>query len=188
MKIAIDFDKTIFDCNSRLYQIVNKFLPRKNSSLTYTPLSFLQRKDNLITKLYYKLFCFTHADQYIEYNNALRSINSLRQLGHEITILCSRPLYQISIMSLKDLAKMYNIDENNIIINCQNKINYCQRFNIDMIIDNDIDTCLEAVDNGIDAICFTNQLYSEVKTSHSWNSILKYISNIDQNEKYQQNC
>ncbi|MFQ6752233.1 MAG: hypothetical protein ACLRFL_01540 [Clostridia bacterium] len=181
MRIAVDFDKTLFDCDSRFYQLVNRFLPKSHTNtLTYTPLNCVERKDNLITKLYNKLFYFTNVDKYTEYNNALRSINLLESQGHEVIILCSRPLYQLSIISLKDLARLHNIDEKRIIINCNNKVEYCKLFHIDLIIDNDPDICLEAKYSGLNSICFTNNNYDGINTINSWNGILSYLSSADQ--------
>ncbi len=184
MRIAVDFDKTLFDCDSRLYQIVNRFLPQsKNNALTYTPLNCVNQKDNLITKLYRKLFYFTDVKKYTEYNNALRSINMLKSRGHDVIILCSRPICQLSIIALKDLAKVHHIDEKSIVINCNNKVEYCRHFKIDLIIDNNIYTCQEALNQGVKAICFTNRVIEGIQTSHSWNAIANYLSNNDSIEK-----
>ncbi|MBR2969979.1 MAG: hypothetical protein IKC49_02880 [Clostridia bacterium] len=180
MRIAVDFDKTLFDCDSRLYQVMNHFLPTKSSfSLSCTPLNHIEDKDNLLTKLYRKLFYFTNIDRYTEYDNAMRTINELKAFGHDVIILSSRPNYQLSTIPLKDMAKIYNIDEKKIIINCNNKIQYCKMFKIDLIIDNDIDICREAIKQGVDAICFSDNHYRNVKTNNSWDWILKYLSSQD---------
>ena len=180
MRIAIDFDKTLFDCDSRLYQVLNRFLPTQSSySLNYTPLSKVEDKDNLIIKLYRRLFYFTNIERYIEYNNAMQTINALKAFGHDVIILSSRPIYQLSIIPLKDMAKIYNIDEKKIIINCNNKVQYCKIFKIDLIIDNNIDVCREAISKGIDAICFTDNHYRNIKTNNSWDDILKHVSSQD---------
>lgn len=102
--------------------------------------------------------------------NASLITNKLKEDGHELCVITSRPDYKY-----KDLHKRLEIwfKENNIPIdiiytNIKNKGHYCKKKNIDLLIDNDIAQIEEANKYHVKCIMFNNiDSYKGLKTT-SW--------------------
>lgn len=182
MKIAVDLDKTIFECNSQFYNIVNEIFPyiSHSNSLKYVRLNRLELKNNLLIRLYKKLFSFTNITNYEEKPDAIKYIAKLCDKGHEVVILSSRPKYQIASQVIKDLSKKYNINDRNIFLACPNKPLFCEAFDVDILIDNNPTICRLVQDMGTLPILFSNKEYDGLLSLSSWQEIYEFVDDLDQ--------
>lgn len=157
MRIAIDIDKTIFDCNSFLYQFVNTYLISQSLThkLKYKEIDLFDydvnssRFLNKVSKIHNPYFYSVEED-------ASEVIKKWVKEGHEIFLLSSRPASKSLVIVLLKCLKKYDIPFNKIIVSCNNKAVYCKENNIDILIDDSPYICQNAKKIGVDVILYNS--------------------------------
>ena len=177
MKIAIDIDQTIFECDSFLYKIINFIMPGQSEfkKLKYKSID----EDDVSTERLINKISRIHNPKFYSINeNANVVVNRLYNDNHEIILLSSRPASRALCNVLMACIKKYDIKFNQIIVECNNKSAFCKENGIDVIIDNSADTCDKCSKNGIFSICYIQdeekaERYrsASFKVAKSWDEI-----------------
>lgn len=178
MRIAIDIDKTLLDCNSFLYKLANQLISKNNNNpknLKYKSIENIEvYKENLLNKI-----SKIHNHNYYSINeNASTIINKWFDEGHEIILLSSRPSSKSLAVVLLYCMEKFNIHYTQIITACNNKPAYCKENDIDIIIDNSFNICKVCSENGIKSIHYLPdekiekaKVNSNFIFAKSWNEI-----------------
>lgn len=182
IKIAIDIDNTIFTCNSFIYQLANKLQKINNTSSSYKIIDVENvKKSNKIIKHLHKIF---NPDKYQPHTKAIETINYLHDKGFEIHIVSNRPTFNIMVKATVNLLESYGVKYNKLVLGCKNKVDYCNKHNIFILINDMPKTCEETAKNGIKTIIFNpeNQ-YSTNSTDHRLKAYLCKFSSWDKIKK-----
>ena len=186
MRIAVDIDKTLLDCNSILYKIANFLLPSQssNAKLKYKKIeeknksrkSFLSR----ISKIH------NHKFYYIN-ENAKETIEEWYGKGYEIILLSSRPASRALANALLLCINKFDIHFSQVVAACNNKTSFCKENKIDVIVDNSLDICKKCSADGIKSIFYINnkkkaqryrkETFSVASTWDEINNIVKSFIN-----------
>ena len=163
MKIAIDLDKTLIDCDSFIYWVANKFFSKPSEKNLKFNLIFTgnEGSDGLISKFLSKFSKMGKPESYFQIPNAIDVVNSWYDKGIEIYILSSRPNFSSLNYALHQYFLKMNLKYSAMIVNCNNKASFCERFNIDLLIDNSPSICLDAMNIGVDVICLNDAIFDE---------------------------
>ena len=185
MKIAIDIDNTVFTNNSIIYRFLNN--RQHLGNLEDSELKFDKVEKQGTNSIIKKIFPFLNPSKYIAFKDAVDIINLLFENGHEIVFLSNRPA-ALKKPTLELLDK-FGIKYDSLILGCKNKHLFCKDYGIDVIIDDQEKTCINASKTGTRAICFnpTHNSISGDDKSHlknlyharTWNTIEHMISYID---------
>ena len=184
MKIAIDIDQTLLECDSILYKIFNKFGSKqdKNKKLKYKDVEeeiiSEQTLLNCISKIhnhnYYKIM-----------EDASDIIKKWKAEGHEIILLSSRPSYKSLVNTLLLCVKKFDIKFDKITIGCNNKVLFCLEKKVDVLIDNCLDICKLCCEKGVNSIWYNkeeeNVWYRKVNNASSWKEIDCKVTEISKN-------
>lgn len=188
MKIAIDIDNTLFTCNSIIYKILNKVQrigKPDDNKLTFKTVS----SDGKISKSFLNfVFPFLNPKKYVAFEHALQTLESWHKAGHEIILLSNRPanLKFIRNSTLK-LLKKHDVKYSELVIGCKNKNLFCEKYNVDILIDDQPLNCLKAAKSGIKSI-FLTQNFEHLETinnlfhAKNWNAISTLVKLIDHSE------
>lgn len=192
MKIAIDIDKTIIDCDSFLYKILNicQFKQSSNNKLRYKVIdNKIIYEENIIRKIN-KMF---NSEYYYVIDDVVQVINELQANGDEIILLSRRPRIKPLINILLICLYKYNINFSKIIIGCNNKAKYCSNNKVELLIDDSYDACINASKEGVNVIVYSKSYEfnnykrnssNNFKVAHNWKEIDKYIKELkNQNNK-----
>lgn len=157
MRIAIDIDKTIFDCNSFLYKFVNTYLINQDvtKDLRYKEID-LNDYDISCSKFINKISRIHNPCFYSVEENAPKTIQEWLKDGHEIILLSSRPASKSLVIVLLKCLKRFNVPFSKLIISCNNKAIYCKENNIDLLIDDSAYICQNAKKIGVSPILYEN--------------------------------
>ncbi len=159
MKIAIDIDNTLFTCNSIIYKILNKVQrigKPDDNKLTFKTVS----SDGKISKSFLNfVFPFLNPKKYVAFEHALQTLKSWHKAGHEIILLSNRPanLKFIRNSTLK-LLKKHDVKYSELVIGCKNKNLFCEKYNVDILIDDNPQNCLKSAVCGIKTFYFNPDL------------------------------
>lgn len=153
MKIAIDLDNTMFDCDSLIYQVITSTMSAQNINkpLKYTVLNPNEEMPKGIVKSFGRM---SDIDHHTEIQNATSIIKSWKEAGSEIILLSSRPKFVAIRKMLLALFEKFDIDFNFIVIACNNKAKFCDKFNINLIIDDSFQNCKNCEIMGTKSIWF----------------------------------
>lgn len=187
MNIAIDIDDTLTDSTKVIRDFINRYdsdycddghLIKNLGSIIR---GFLIDEDT-------KRFFNDHA---IEMGNAIKIkedakevIDKLRTEGNKIIIITARSdnFYEDAQKFCEEYLKRNNINYDKLITHQTYKIEACKRENIDLMIDDAIDTCEELMKEGIKTILFNSELNNGKETSikrvFNWNELYDYIHNL----------
>lgn len=183
MKIAIDIDKTLVDCKSLLYEIINLSLSDQDGT---KKLKYFEVKDtnpnikgiiSRISRMYKEKY-------YTLCENSNEIINNLYDEGNEIILLSSRPKGKSFVSGLIRCINQFDIKFSKMIISCNNKGLYCKSNNIDLLIDNSYVTCLSTSTIGINSICYMRKVDKSCKNSknlfvcNSWEEVNKKVNEL----------
>ena len=140
MKIAIDLDKTLIDCDSFIYWVANKFFSKPSEKNLKFNLIFTgnEGSDGLISKFLSKFSKMGKPESYFQIPNAIDVVNSWYDKGIEIYILSSRPNFSSLNYALHQYFLKMNLKYSAMIVNCNNKASFCERFNIDLLSQSDV--------------------------------------------------
>lgn len=156
MKVAIDIDNTLLRCKSLLYKIASKLEQKGSFKLSNTPIeiSHDESKNFSNEKKHIIFGALGNIDKYEEIDGAVETINKLAESGHQIVFLSNRPnirlLNNIVLTWLENKKVKYDF----VIINCGNKVEFCKKHGVDLLIDDSVRNCVEAQKNGISTILF----------------------------------
>lgn len=191
MKIAVDIDKTLVDCKSILYEIINSNLSDQDGTKKLKYFEVNDTNPN-IKGIISRLSRMYKTKYYTMCENSAEIINNLYAEGHEIIILSSRPKGKSLVSALIKCINHFDIKFTKMVISCNNKSLYCKNNNIDLLIDNSYVTCLSTSSRGTNAICYTKIKSKSQKEDenlfvcHSWQEIdkkVKELSKIISNKK-----
>lgn len=195
--IAIDLDRTIIDNRSIVYKLLNigvgshKFISAvRNASQKHRAEIF--DKDKVYKKSFINsLIGFMNPKKYTEVKDAVKYINKLYN-QFDIFLVTSRPINsEFHRYLLSENIKNLGLKVDFVIANCADKGEFCRKLNADFLIDNCINYCVAADENGVTkAICFNDKHIGEhKKVLHlgNWESIYEYIKYVDMALKTQSN-
>jgi len=167
MKIAIDIDDTITETSDKIEEVLKQYNPNY--------------KEEILDDQFWKKFYDKHIDNIMKnvklIENAKEVIDKLKLDGHEIYFLTARSndiSKNIPSITL-DYFKKHGLDIDNLYFHLYDrKGNKCRKLSIDLLIDDNIDNCLSAIENEIKVILFRNT-HDKLLNIDNWLDIYKYI-------------
>ena len=186
MRIAIDIDRTLLDCDSFLYKFVNDMFSNQNANrrLKYKNLVITGKHTEGVLKYISRICNHKH---YTIMGNAGKIINKWYDNKYEIMLLSNRPGVKALDNTLINCINRFDIKFNKIITQCNNKVLFCKENNIDVLIDNCYSICENCIKNGVTAIWYNKENFkcknSNVINSNSWNEIDNEVKKILNNKK-----
>lgn len=192
MKIAIDIDKTIFDCNSVFYQYINTYHINQNlnDELKYKEIDLNEYKA-CVGKVIKHFSRMHNPDFYSVQSEAPDVIKKWIDHGDEIILLSSRPAFKNLVGALLVCLQNYKIPFSKIIVKCNNKAVYCKKENVDVLIDDSHFICNNAKKIGVNTIWHIAK-FGEFKKyppieyfafSRSWKELDEMISQLRTDKK-----
>lgn len=199
MKIAVDIDKTLFDCKSVIYQLINFLAPykKKAKKLKYDILDI-----NKVTKTGFAV-PFGKMSNYKFYNeflNACYILDKWNKNNHTIILLSSRPNFKAFQRMLVDLVENFKLNVDFIVVACNNKADFCKKYGIDIIIDDSKSNCINCELNGTKSILFKNRVADDkrqvlekqgFRVASNWieiNFLVHFIKNLRRDYYLVENC
>lgn len=187
MKIAIDIDGTLIDCDNFLYRISNKYLSsptaKSNKKLRYSIIeNENDDKDGLISNIIDKFTNMGKVSSYIGKEDSVSLVNAWHESGIIIYLLSSRPNFASLNRALREFFNKSNLQYSCMVVHCNNKAEFCRQFDIDLLIDNSPAICLSAENEGISTICFSKNLnkkkFQNLCFANDWCEIADIVSDI----------
>ena len=184
MKIAIDFDGTLFPTMERVVEIYNK---KHDTNIDMSQITMYSLYDDFPADVADEMIeLFVDKDVYSclqPYKGAIRAVKTLTEQGHEIYIATST---DVRNMEWKEelLQKHFPFIPKNNLIRIHNK----SLLNVDMIIDDNLNNLKSTF---ADRVCFsqpwnqnegTDYAYSIYRIQH-WGEIINVIQSIERKEK-----
>ena len=183
MTIGIDIDDTITDS----YEVVRDFI------LTYSDSDELKNniegiiRGNYVpdeTKTFYKKNSKIIGNMINVKENAKEYIDKLHNDGYKIIIITARNnnYYDDAYAFCEEYLNSYNIYYDKLIVDQPFKIKACKDNNIDIMVDDAIDTVEDCDKNGIKGILFNSQINIKKETSakrvSTWEELYNYITEL----------
>ena len=189
MIIGIDIDDTLTDIKDELYSAALN-LAKKRKRTLHLEIPFVDGSND--GSRYKKVFGFTHEDLLYFIKNyqekimlnakprpfAKQTILLLKGLGHKIYIITARDYdvhddpYSLSETWLKENEIYYD----KLIVNAKNKSLVCKHENVNILIDDNINNCIRAKEEGIKPIYFSEfDDQSHITNLDDWKKIFDYI-------------
>lgn len=136
MKIAIDIDNTLLRCKSKIYNLISK-LERASLFKSFGKVKLFQRDDHSIITTRYRplLGRLSDVNCLEEIEGASGVINSLSEDGNEVFFLSSRPNIKFLNEVILEWLQNHKIKYNFVALNCGDKSKFCEKYGIDMLID-----------------------------------------------------
>lgn len=196
MNIGIDIDDTLTDIRDKLNLAAEKYAnelgkENKNEEDKYV-------EDNNNGNVYQIKYGFTYEE--LKYflsvihegitkkeeprKNCVEIIRKLHNEGHKIYIITARDseFHEDPYKLSKDWLDKNNIYYDELIVNARNKLEVCQRENIDLFIDDQLANCTKLSEAGIKVIRITeyNDIqHGDIINKNNWNEIYNYIKEIE---------
>lgn len=178
MKIAIDLDRTVFDCTSLVFTLGNMFNTKKSimKELEYTDVDTNEALTLNNTMGFTRM---SKPDCYYENQNATEILKKWHNQGISITFLSSRVDYRSFQKQIAQWLHDHDVKYDKLIIGCKNKPKYCRFNNYDLLIDDTLKNCEDTAFLDIPAIWYINQYNyklldekpGDVLCSITWNGI-----------------
>ena len=150
MKIAIDLDGTIFSCDSLLYKIGNMILPLySQEKLKYSLVDVNEEATKSVLADFSKVM---NHEYYKEVEDATNIIKEWNERGHEIILLSSRPNFKALRTAVLTWLENFNVSFTMLVVACSNKAKFCEKFNVEVLIDDTYSNCKKAVQRGIKTV------------------------------------
>jgi len=153
MKIAIDIDKTLFDCKkSLIYQVANsleKIIPKRHKDFKY-----LTKEDakNIPIKFRNLFGKMGDPEKYEEVDGSVDIIKKFASEGHQIAFLSSRPNMRIMNQVIISWLQKHDLPNDFVVVNCSDKAGFCLEHGIDVLIDDGLKNCVSTNSLGISTI------------------------------------
>ena len=196
MNIGIDIDDTLTDIRDKLNLAAEKYANKlgkenKNEEDKYV-------EDNNNGNVYQIKYGFTYEE--LKYflsvihegitkkeeprKNCVEIIRKLHNEGHKIYIITARDseFHEDPYKLSKDWLDKNNIYYDELIVNARNKLEVCQRENIDLFIDDQLANCTKLSETGIKVIRITeyNDIqHGDIINKKNWNEIYNYIKEME---------
>ena len=196
MNIGIDIDDTLTDIRDKLNLAAEKYAnelgkENKNEEDKYV-------EDNNNGNVYQIKYGFTYEE--LKYflsvihegitkkeeprKNCVEIIRKLHNEGHKIYIITARDseFHEAPYKLSKDWLDKNNIYYDELIVNARNKLEVCQRKNIDLFIDDQLANCTKLSEAGIKVIRITeyNDIqHGDIINKKNWNEIYNYIKEME---------
>ncbi len=185
MTIGIDIDDTITNSTQK----VKEYLEKYDSDYGNQLLNNLEEiiRGFLIddmTKKFFNDFAETMGNEIEVKENAREVIDKLRSEGNRIIIVTARSnnFYKDAQKFCEEYLKRNNINYDKLITSQTYKIECCRNENIDLMIDDAIDTVENLNKEGIKSILFNSDINkskeTNVKRVNDWLEVYYYIHNL----------
>ena len=184
-KIAVDVDHTLINCSSSyLYQVCKLFpggSASPNKELKYSVIKDeSDDKCGLLSKLIHRFTKMGKFSNYTVLEDSTDAVNVWFERGVKVYLLSSRPNFASLNAILRQIFSKSNLMYSGMILNCNNKAEFCKRFDIDCLIDDSPSNCLNAMVNGIKSICYNkpmnNERYKDLTFVDNWKDIGEIIN------------
>lgn len=190
MKIAIDLDRTIFDCSSLIFSLGNLLNTKKNLN---TPLKYKEVDKDKALSYFNTLFFIkmSHPGNFYEKQNSTEILRKWNEQGIDITFLSSRPNYKSFNKAIVKWLKDHGVEYEKLILGCNNKPKYCRFNNYDLLIDDTMQNCIHTSAFGVPSIWYINEynykqienLPENIKFSVTWNGIDDIVQQLYEKNK-----
>ena len=184
LKIAIDFDSTLFPTMERVIELYNK---KHNTSIELSQITMYNLHDNFDSNIADELLeLFVDKSVYDNlqpYKGAVRTIKTLVEHGHEIYIATSTDVRNLEWKE-QLLQKHFPFIPKNNLIRIDNKA----LLNVDVMIEDKTENLVQTF---ADRVCFdqpwnyneeTDYVYS-ISRIHYWGEILNIINEIERKNR-----
>lgn len=193
MKIGIDLDDTTFITVKSMLKYADKF-EEEISGVTTNRDSFGLIKNRYYLKVLYGWDEKTKFDFFDKYYknvleectimpNADKTIKRLKEEGDTIHFITAR------LMNIKDCdteaitkesLKKYNIPYDSLNLHISDKLSFCEKNEIDLLIEDSYETCRELTENGIKSILMTTKMNADIDVQgivrvNNWDEIYKEV-------------
>ena len=119
--------------------------------------------------------------------NAVEIINKLKDEGNEIIFITAR-LTNIKNCDTEAITKAtlekYNIPYDRLIMNVDNKLEFCKKYGVEVFIDDSFETCSSLHKEGITSYLMSTRMNRNIDTGKiervfSWDEVYEKISNLN---------
>lgn len=189
MRIGIDIDDTMTDIKDQLRGAAVEYAKSLNKNIRYKNDGIVDMYNN--GNIYQQLFDFNYeelkyflgtiqekiTDNAIPRENCVAVINQLHKDGNEIYVITARDkeFHKDPYLQSKKWLEKNSIYFDKLIVNARDKGVICVENNIDLLIDDNIRNCFDAINLGIDAILFGKNKDKEINTFLNWAEIYDYV-------------
>ena len=152
MKIAIDIDNTLLECKSNLYKLIStmeKFVPSHNSKPNFIANDEKAKNVKVVRNVFGKI---GNPDYYKEIDGAGDAINNFCSEGHTVDFLSSRPNVRILNNVVLSWLEKNKINFDFMVVNCSDKAKFCEKYGVDLLIDDSMEKCKSTNDKGVSTI------------------------------------
>lgn len=186
-RLAFDIDDTITDSTSTIkkYILMHKDEYEDGYILTRDLDIILRGFFNYdVVKKFFEDYAYTFANEIKLRKDASSIINKLKSEGHEIYIITARSdrYYKDTVEYCSNYLKNNGVNFDKILVDQKFKIDCCKENNIDVMVDDGVDTCDDLNRNGINAILFTSELNNNKESIstrvNSWLEVYNQIHKI----------
>ena len=183
-RIAIDIDDTLTDTSASIRKCVEEYASDYEDGHILT-----ERKDTIIRGFFdhdvIVQFFLDHGKELANNaevrEDAKEVIEKLRQEGHEIIFLTARSnqYYTDAHKFCEDYLNRKNVQYDKIITGKTFKVVTCKKENIDVMIDDGVDTCADLNKAGIKALLYTTPINKKRNVIsprvNSWEEVYKEV-------------
>ena len=196
MNIGIDIDDTLTDIRDKLNLAAEKYANELGKENKNEEDKYVEDSNN--GNVYQIKYGFTYEE--LKYflsvihegitkkeeprKNCVEIIRKLHNEGHKIYIITARDseFHEDPYKLSKDWLDKNNIYYDELIVNARNKLEVCQRKNIDLFIDDQLANCTKLSEAGIKVIRITeyNDIqHGDIINKNNWNEIYNYIKDLE---------
>ena len=196
MNIGIDIDDTLTDIRDKLNLAAEKYANELGKENKTEEDKYVEDSNN--GNIYQIKYGFTYEE--LKYflsviqeeitkkeeprKNCVEIIRKLHNEGHKIYIITARDseFHEDPYKLSKDWLDKNNIYYDELIVNARNKLEVCQRENIDLFIDDQLANCTKVSEAGIKVIRITeyNDIqHGDIINKKNWNEIYNYIKEME---------
>ena len=196
MNIGIDIDDTLTDIRDKLNLAAEKYANELGKENKNEEDKYVEDSNN--GNIYQIKYGFTYEE--LKYflsviqeeitkkeeprKNCVEIIRKLHNEGHKIYIITARDseFHEDPYKLSTDWLDKNNIYYDELIVNARNKLEVCQRENIDLFIDDQLANCTKVSEAGIKVIRITeyNDIqHGDIINKKNWNEIYNYIKEME---------
>ena len=196
MNIGIDIDDTLTDIRDKLNLAAEKYANELGKENKNEEDKYVEDSNN--GNIYQIKYGFTYEE--LKYflsvihegitkkeeprKNCVEIIRRLHNEGHKIYIITARDseFHEDPYKLSKDWLDKNNIYYDELIVNARNKLEVCQRKNIDLFIYDQLANCTKLSEAGIKVIRITeyNDIqHGDIINKKNWNEIYNYIKEME---------
>lgn len=169
MKIGIDMDNTLCSTDKKVGEYENIFTNNHNID------SYTIWHNNYYFNLFLNEYLEKIYKEVEPKQDAIKTINKLKEQGHEIYIITARTNSYVTNMHqlINNYCNNHNIKIDGIFIDAKDKVDICKDNNIDIMIDDSFYNYNQLMNNNINTILFDeyNQYRYIKKRVLSWKEI-----------------